>query len=326
MEADLVNRAGINYTTIPAAGVHGVGFKALPGNIARLMRGFGAARKVVQKFKPDVMFFTGGYVAGPVALAGRMIPTAIYVPDIEPGLALKLLARFADRITVTVKESRNYFSHKDRVVVTGYPIRPSLSKWEIEDAYRVFDFSSELPTLLVTGGSLGALSINNALTVDSLSKLLSEMQIVHLTGSKTWDRFKNISGSLDEQYRERYKAFPYLHEKMGAAFTIADLVVSRAGASSIGEYPHFGIPAILVPYPHAWRYQKINADYLSRQGAAVTLADEDLSEQLVPMILDLIRDSEQREIMSRKMQSLAFQDAAGQIAVQLTELAKLKGA
>jgi len=324
MEADLVTRAGINYTTIPAAGVHGVGLKALPGNLARLMRGYGAARKVVQNFKPDVMFFTGGYVAGPVALAGRKIPTAIYVPDIEPGLALKLLARFADRIAVTVNESRHYFSHKDRVVVTGYPIRPSLSKWKLDEAYRVFGFSSELPTLLVTGGSLGALSINNALT-DSLPKLLSEMQIVHLTGSKTWDRFKSVSGSLDEQYRTRYKAFPYLHEKMGAAFTIADLVVSRAGASSIGEYPHFGIPAILVPYPHAWRYQKINADYLSKQGAAITLADEDLSEQLVPMILNLIRDSGKRETMSRKMQSLAFQDAAGQIAAQLTELAELPG-
>jgi UDP-N-acetylglucosamine:LPS N-acetylglucosamine transferase len=101
MEADLVTRAGINYTTIPAAGVHGVGLKALPGNLARLVRGFGAARKVLNKFNPNVMFFTGGYVAGPVALAGRKIPTAIYVPDIEPGFALKLLAWFADRIAVT---------------------------------------------------------------------------------------------------------------------------------------------------------------------------------------------------------------------------------
>jgi undecaprenyldiphospho-muramoylpentapeptide beta-N-acetylglucosaminyltransferase len=324
MEAELVTRTGINYTTIPAAGLHGVGLKALPGNFVRLIRGYGAARKVVQKFKPDVMFFTGGYVAGPVALAGRKVPAAIYVPDIEPGLALKLLARFADRIAVTAEDSRAYFSQKDRVVVTGYPVRPSLSKWDFDEAYRVFDFSSELPTLLVTGGSLGALSINNVLT-ESLPKLLSEMQIVHLTGSNTWDRFKSVSALLDEQYRARYKAVPYLHEEMGAAFTIADLVVSRAGASSIGEYPRFGIPAILVPYPHAWRYQKINADYLTQQGAAITLIDEDLSEQLVPLILNLIRDSGQRETMSRKMQSLACQDAAGQIAAQLTELAKQPG-
>jgi UDP-N-acetylglucosamine--N-acetylmuramyl-(pentapeptide) pyrophosphoryl-undecaprenol N-acetylglucosamine transferase len=246
------------------------------------------------------------------------------VPDIEPGLALKLLARFADRIAVTAEESRAYFSQKERVVVTGYPVRPSLSKWNVDEAYRAFDFSPELPTLLVTGGSLGALSINTVLT-DSLPRLLSEMQIVHLTGPNTWNRFESIAGSLDEQYRARYKAFPYLHEEMGAAFTIADLVVSRAGASSIGEYPHFGIPAILIPYPHAWRYQKINADYLAQQGAAIALADEDLAEQLVPMILNLIRDSAQRERMSRKMQSLIHPDAAGQIAAQLTELSELPG-
>ena len=92
--------------------MHGVGLKALPGNLARLARGYGAARKLLRKFNPDVMFFTGGYVAGPVALAGRKIPTAIFVPDIEPGLALKLLAWFADRIAVTTEESRAYFSQK----------------------------------------------------------------------------------------------------------------------------------------------------------------------------------------------------------------------
>ena len=130
MEADLVTRAGINFTTIPAAGVHGVGLKALPGNLARLMRGYGAARKVLRAFKPNAMFFTGGYVAGPVAVAGRKIPTAIYVPDIEPGLALKLLARFADRIAVTAEDSRPYFPQDERVVVTGYPVRAGMAKWD----------------------------------------------------------------------------------------------------------------------------------------------------------------------------------------------------
>ena len=193
MEADLVMRTGINFTTIPAAGVHGVGLKTLPGNIARLMRGYAAARKILRAFKPDVMFFTGGYVAGPVALAGTKIPTAIYVPDIEPGLALKLLSRFADRIAVTAEDSRKYFSKKDRVVVTGYPVRSDLSKWEKAEAYQAFGFSADLPTLLVTGGSLGALSINEALTT-SLPVLLQEMQIIHLTGARTWDQFKRYCG------------------------------------------------------------------------------------------------------------------------------------
>ena len=121
------------------------------------------------------------------------------------------------------------------------------------------------------------------------------------------------------------RAYPYLHAEMGAVFSIADLVVSRAGASSLGEYPHFGIPAILVPYPHAWRYQKVNADYLSRQGAAITLADELLPSQLEPLILDLIRDPERRTTMRRAMHSLARKEAAVQIVAQLAQLAGADG-
>ncbi len=320
MEADLVTRAGINFTTIPAAGVHGVGWKALPGNIARLMCGYAAARKVLREFRPDVLFFTGGYVAGPVALAGIKIPTAIYVPDIEPGMALKLLTFFADRIAVTTEDSKAYFSKKDRIVVTGYPVRSDLSRWKKAEAYEVFGFSENLPTLLVTGGSLGALSINQALTA-ALPDLLPEMQIVHLTGSRTWDQFKNSADSLSEELCQRYRAYPYLHEEMGAAFTIADLVVSRAGASSIGEYPHFGVPAVLVPYPHAWRYQKVNADYLTRHGAAITLIDEKLADQLAPQVIELIRDTQQREAMKQAMKSLSTKDATSTIADQLIKLA-----
>ena len=320
MEADLVTRAGITFRTIPAAGVHGVGLKALPGNLARLMRGYGAARTLLREFKPDAMFFTGGYVAGPVALAGREIPTVIYVPDIEPGLALKLLARFADRITVTAEESRQYFPQDDRVVVTGYPVRTDLSKWDRSEAYQMFGFSSELPTLLVTGGSLGALSINETVTA-ALPELLPEMQIVHITGARTWDQFKDVIATLPKDLKPRYRVYPYLHEEMGAAFTVADLVVSRAGASSIGEYPHFGIPAILVPYPHAWQYQKVNADYLVKHGAARMLEDEHLTEKLSSMVLELIRDNRQRTQMRQKMQSLANKDAAAEIAALLKALA-----
>lgn len=324
MEADLVTRAGINFTTIPAAGVHGVGLKALPGNLARLVRGFFAARELLRQFQPDALFFTGGYVAGPVALAGRKTPTLIFVPDIEPGLALKWLARFADRITVVAETSRTYFSHQERVIVSGYPVRGDLTQWEKSAAYQVFDFSADLPTLLVTGGSLGARSLNQAL-VSSLPELLAEMQIVHITGARTWEQFKDAKPALPDHLAARYRAYPYLHTEMGAALRIADLVVSRAGASSLGEYPHWGLPAILVPYPHAWRYQKVNADYLTLQEAAITLADETLDVQLAPLVLDLIRDPQRRAHMSQTMQSLACDDAAAHIAHQITELAAQSG-
>ena len=323
MEADLVSKANVRFTTIPAAGVHGVGIKALPGNLARLIRGYFAARKVLKKFQPDVLFFTGGYVAGPVAVAGPKIPTAVFVPDIEPGLALKLLARFADLIMVAVEDSRGFFSKNKSITVTGYPVRTDLGQWDQAKAYQVFGFSPEYPTLLVTGGSLGALSINRAITA-ALPELLAEMQIVHITGTRTWDQFKDTADTLSPELAQRYQAYPYLHQEIGAAFSIADLVVSRAGASSIREYPHFGIPAILVPYPHAWRYQKVNADYLTQKGAAVMLADESLPDQLATQVLGLIRNLEQRQQMKQAMQKLQHKDAAHHIASQIIELAGLR--
>lgn len=323
MEAALVKRAGIAFTDIPAAGVHGVGWRALPGNLRQLASGYRAAGKVLAKFRPDVLFFTGGYVAPPVALAGRRIPTVIFVPDIEPGMALKFLARFADRITVPAQASEAYFPRTKRVTVTGYPVRSDLDRWSAAEAYRFFDFSDKLPVLLVTGGSLGALSINRAVTA-ALPELLSEMQIIHLTGTRTWEQFKDAGAALSDELAARYRVFPYLHE-MGAAFRIADLITSRAGASSLGEYPHFGIPAILVPYPHAWRYQKINADYLVSQGAAVLLPDDAMPEKLASLILNLMRDHTRRAEMRQAMQSLARPDAAAQIAGQIATLASASG-
>ena len=127
MEADLVAREAIPFEAIPAAGVHGVGLRALPGNLWRLVRGTLAARRLVRQFQPDVMLFTGGYVAAPVAVASPGIPKLLYVPDIEPGMALKFLARFANRIAVSAEPSRSYFPRAEKVVVTGYPTRPEPS-------------------------------------------------------------------------------------------------------------------------------------------------------------------------------------------------------
>ena len=124
-------------------------------------------------------------------------------------------------------------------------------------------------------------SINQALQA-ILPELLQQAQVLHLSGSLEWALVeRSRSGSrLPVELQARYRAYPYLHEEMGAALQAADLVVSRAGASVLGEYPLFGLPAILVPYPYAWRYQQVNAQYLVQHGAAVLLEDADLAGQL----------------------------------------------
>jgi len=317
MEEELVKRAGIPFQTIPAAGLHGVGPRALPHNAVTLLRGFQAAMKILREFKPDVLFFTGGYVAAPMAFAGRKIPTLLVVPDIEPGLALKSLARFADVITVTAPDSQKYFSKK--VTVTGYPLRAELTTWNRQKARAALNLDDNLPVVLVFGGSKGARSINEAM-ISQLPTLLELTQIVHVTGQLDWEAVQTARAGLNSGQRNRYHVFPYLHEEMGAALASADLVISRAGASTLGEFPFFGLPAILVPYPHAWRYQKVNADYLAERGAAVIVKDKMLKNDLLPVIKELLADPAKREAMSQAMKSLSHPQAAHAIAEQIMQL------
>ena len=317
MEESLVKRQGIAFESIPAAGLHGVGIANLPRNLSLLAQGVVAARRLLKEFKPDVLFFTGGYVAVPVALAGHSIPTLLFVPDIEPGLALKSLRRFADAVAVVTGQSQKYFRRKVRE--TGYPIRPDLALWDRETATRHLGISGGLPVLLVFGGSKGARSINLAV-INNLRDLLAKFEIVHLSGETDWTYVKHMREQLPMELADRYHAMPYLHE-MGAALAAADLVVSRAGASVLGEFPLFGLPAVLVPYPHAWRYQKVNAEFLAYRGAAVILEDQRLNEQLMLTLNVLLDNRNKMKSMRAAMFELSHPRAAEKIANVLIELA-----
>jgi UDP-N-acetylglucosamine:LPS N-acetylglucosamine transferase len=317
MEEALVRRQGIPFRSIPAAGVHGVNVTALPRNLLMLGRGVLAARKILNDFHPDVLFFTGGYVAVPVALAGRSIPSLLYVPDIEPGMALKSLAGFADIIAVTTDQSRKFFNKS--VYETGYPLRPDLALWDRQTAHQHLGISSKLPVLLVFGGSKGAHSINQAV-LNNLKGLLAKFEIIHLCGDGDWQVVKSAHDGLPTELAARYHAMPYLHE-MGAALAAADLVVSRAGASALGEYPLFALPAVLVPYPHAWRYQKVNADYLTRRGAAIMLEDHRLNDDLLVTLNVLSENPNKLKAMRAAMFELSHPRAAEKIASALIELA-----
>jgi UDP-N-acetylglucosamine:LPS N-acetylglucosamine transferase len=332
MEEELVSRAGIPFTAIPAAGVAGVGGRALPGNLLKLGRGYFKARRIIRQFRPNVMFFTGGYIAVPVALAGR-VPyfrmkkprIVLYSPDIEPGIALKKLSSFADHFAATVEETKNYIPGNIPISVTGYPIRAELKIWDSQVARHTLGLQSNLPVLLVLGGSRGARQINRSL-MNILPELLKGTQVIHVTGRLDWPEVEDAARSaligLSSEISQRYHPVPFLYDEMGAALTASDLVLSRAGASTLGELPLFGLPALLVPYPHAWRYQKVNAQFLEEKGAAITLLEADLDRRLLPLALDLLNDTERREKMSQAMRSLARPEAARAISNILIEHAK----
>jgi len=315
MEKALVERVGLPYKAIPAAGVHGISLKKLPGNLLRLWKGYWKSRRLLKEFDPDVLLFTGGYVAIPMAAAGLRRRSVLFVPDIEPGLALKVLARFASRIAISVEDSRRFFRQQEKITVTGYPLREDLKKWQRPEALAYFGFDPQVRTILFLGGSSGARSINQAVS-EIASQLTQNYQVIHLTGHLDWDLIQQQTRALGP----RYQAFPYLHE-VGAALACADLVVSRAGASILGEYPYFGLPAVLVPYPYAWKYQKVNADYLVDRGAALLLEDRSLKTNLLPLLTELMNEPERLAAMSAAMRALSNPDAALAIADLLLEMA-----
>jgi UDP-N-acetylglucosamine--N-acetylmuramyl-(pentapeptide) pyrophosphoryl-undecaprenol N-acetylglucosamine transferase len=267
-------------------------------------------------------------LAGRIPLPGMARPhSLLYIPDIEPGLALKTLARLADHIAITSEDTRQYLPARSRVTVTGYPVRISLKSWSEDEARKILGLRTDLPVLLVTGGSKGARSINRA-TLNALPELLAEMQVIHVSGNLDWPEVENASqaltsraGIMQEQIN-RYHPYPYLHEEMGAALMVANLVLSRSGASILGEYPQFGLPAVLVPYPHAWRYQWINARYLADKGAAIVIDDAELPTKLAPVVRDLMANPQRRNEMRVAMQALATPRAAETVAKLLWDLAK----
>lgn len=329
MEKDMVTRKGILFKDIPAAGVHGVNLKSLPGNIVRLSRGFIRSLGILKEFNPDVIFSTGGYLSIPVSLAGLRIPSVLYVPDIQPALALKTVSLISKKIALTVEESRRsyYPWQQRRLEVTGYPLRPEVKQWNKQSGRQCLNLSQSLPTLLVTGGSKGSRSINNAL-INSLGDLLPKMQIIHLTGDLDWaETQKKVNDFLNDpsihMYIERYHPYPFLQE-MGAALATADLVVSRSGASIFGEYTYFGLPSILVPYPYAWRYQKVNAGWMESHGASVVLEDANLFMGLAPTVLDLMNNKEKLNLMSIAARKLSNDNAAELIADMIIDQVRSK--
>lgn len=313
MEADLVNREGIPFAEIPASGVHGVNPLRLPKNLLTIYKGIQSSKKIIKHFKPDVLFFTGGFVAFPMAFAGRKIPSLMFVPDIEPGMALKSIQPFVSQVAVVHQRSIQFFNNSQKCVITGYPLRSSMRHWSPEEYRSTFNLKTDQKVLLVFGGSKGSRSINRAV-MRHINELLTYTEIIHITGELDWFEVENFKRSLPARLVSQYHIYPYLHEEMAGALSAADLVVSRSGASTLGEFPEFNLPALLVPYPYAWRYQKVNAEVLAENGAAKILPDERLDNILSLEVKKLVSNPAQLNVMARAMGSMRVPNAAERIA------------
>ncbi len=325
MEAGLVRRAEVPFTGIPAGAVHGVGLRRTIGGAWRTLLGIASAWSVIGRFRPDVALLTGGFVGVPVSIAAwlRRVPTVVFLPDIEPGLALKVMARLAWKVAATTAASADYVSAA-KLVVTGYPLREQFLETTRERARERLGIPASESVVLVYGGSKGARSINRAI-VAALPRLLRQAIIIHVSGEVDWAEVDAARRSLSDNDQKRYRVYAYLHEEMVDAMASADLVICRSGASSLGELPALGLPAILIPYPHAWRYQKVNADHLAGCGAAVVLADGDLADGesgLAAQVEALLKNPDGLERMRVASRGQARRDGADNIAILLAKAAE----
>ena len=321
VDEQLLAGESIDFRTVRASALRVRSPLQFARGLFDLLVGSLQARGHLRRFNPQAVFATGGYASAPIAVAARLSrrPLLVYLPDIHPGWAVRMMMRLATRIAATTDASLPYLP-QSKVDVTGYPVRPGFLAAAKEEGRRRLGLSADMKTLLVAGGSQGAHAINT-LVADNLSSLLDLCQIIHISGPADFDSLQRRRGELPEALQSRYHLHSYLSEEMPWAMAAADLALCRAGASTLGELPLMGLPAVLVP--GAFSDQAVNAQYLADHGAAVALANGHIAEA-VGLIEELLRDEERLQAMSAATRSLARPDAAERIASLLLEIAKDK--
>jgi UDP-N-acetylglucosamine--N-acetylmuramyl-(pentapeptide) pyrophosphoryl-undecaprenol N-acetylglucosamine transferase len=324
VEERIVSREGLTFYAISAGAIRGTSPVARLRSTVRLGRGTWEGRRIIARFRPDVVLATGGYVSVPPVMAAwsRRVPSLIYLPDMEPGLAVRMLSRFVNRIAVSFDSVAEALP-REKVMVSGYPVRRALYRTRREAAREALGLTAEAPVLLIFGGSRGAHSINEAAR-RHLGELAGLAQVIHVSGYEDYGDLCAAHDNLNGDLQGRYHLHPYLHEQMTDAFVAADLVVARSGAATLGEFPAAALPAVLVPYPYAGQHQRANADYMATRGAALVVDDGDLETHLLPTLRELFDDAARLAAMRDASQRMAVPSAAETIAEALQDLARGK--
>ncbi len=320
MEMERVPQAGYEIEGLP---VRGFDRKNILKNIQVLRDLFKStrkAKKIIKNFKPDVAIGVGGYASAPTlrAAANFGVPTVLQEQNSYAGVTNKLLAKKAKRICVAYDGMERFFP-KDKIILTGNPVRQDLFSVypKSQDAYDFFNFDSQKKTLLIVGGSLGARTINQSV-IAHLDKLCqSGIQVIWQTGKFYIDDARKAAKAFST---ENIIITDFV-SRMDYAYAIADIVISRAGASSISELCLLEKPVILVPSPNvAEDHQTQNALALVRKDAAIMIKDSEAQKELVPAALALINNDEELNKLSKNIATLAQRDSANRIANEIIKL------
>ncbi len=321
LEGEIIPSEGIDYKEVNVAPLpRKISFKLLSSTL-KTTAGFFQALRIIKSYLPDLVLGTGGFVAGPVVLAATFlkIPTIIHEQNVYPGFTNKLLARRVDAIALNFADAKQYFPGNIKAVysVTGNPIREVIINTNKSKGLKKLSLEPNKKTLLVFGGSQGSMSINLAM-VDLYHhyKDDSSIQIIHITGKKNYQMVlaEIRKSGIDIEHYDNYQIMSYLSH-MEYAYAVADLIVYRAGATGIAEITAKGLPAILVPYPHAAEnHQEYNARNLEKHGAAEVILDKELSGKiLINQVESIFSDEEKIITMSRNSKKLGNPEAVKNI-------------
>ena len=312
IETRLVPAAGFPLELITVGGLNRVALATRLKTLVDLPRAVAQSAAILRKFKPDVMIGVGGYASGPAMLAGAMlrVPLMAFEPNVVPGVANRMVARFVKRAAVHFAATQRYFPN---AVVTGVPVRREFSAIPARSP-------QQPPTLLVFGGSQGAHAINVAVAqaLPTLAKLQPDLHLIHQTGANDLDAMRSAAAAAD--IAAEVSAFI---DDMPGAFARADLLICRSGASTVAEVAAAGKPAIFVPLPTAADdHQRRNAEALANSGAARLLPQSELTgDRLAQEIASQLADIPQLTHMGESARTFAHPAAAAHIAAMAAAIA-----
>jgi UDP-N-acetylglucosamine--N-acetylmuramyl-(pentapeptide) pyrophosphoryl-undecaprenol N-acetylglucosamine transferase len=313
IETRVLPREGFALETITVKGLKGRGFRGVWDALYGIPAGVLQSLGVVKRFRPDCIVGLGGSASGPLLVAGKLrgIRCAIMEQNLQPGFTNKMLARFVDKIFTSYRESASYLP-SEKVLETGNPVR-----WQrLPDAPKGDKF-----TLLIFGGSAGAHRVNMAVLdgLKQMTDLASQLRIIHQTGAADFPAISKAYQALPFEA----EALPFI-EKMDDAYARADLVLCRAGATTVAELTAFGKAAILIPYPYAiYDHQRWNAQALADKGAAEMILDHELNgAALAVRLRAYVADQKKIELMARAALAMGRPEAAARIVDECYALAQ----
>ncbi len=330
LENDLVPRAGYEVKTIEAYGLSKEISISNLKKIYKTLTATGKARKIIKQFKPDIVIGAGGYICGPVVWAAKKekIPVVLHESNAFPGKAVKMLASKADTVLISFEEARNRIPKAKNIVFTGTPVKIKKQNYTKEEKNKILNnenLSSDLPIVLVFGGSQGAQKINEAIIGILENNQNKDYQIMWATGPKQYEIIKQElkNKNIDIEKVKNAKIVPYIYN-MEEVMNISDIIVARSGAMTITEISNLGKPSILIPLPNVSQdHQLYNAKVLENIGAANIILNNELNnENLSETIEKIVNDNKLMKNMGEKAYSKSVHNVQEKIYKEIKKVTK----